>query len=132
MLKFDKHEYLERNERTKYAMERAGIEVLIVADPSNMNYLTGYDAWSFYTPQVVIVTLDRQEPIWIGRNIDVSCAQFTVWLSSDSIIGFPEELVNHQIKHPMTYIADIIRERGLEDKVIGLEKEAYLEILECW
>jgi hypothetical protein len=28
-------------------MEAAGIELLLVVDPSNMNYLTGYDGWSF-------------------------------------------------------------------------------------
>ena len=37
---FDKSEYLERIEKTKYRMERTGIEVLVVVDPANMNYLT--------------------------------------------------------------------------------------------
>jgi Xaa-Pro dipeptidase len=122
---FEKHEYLERIEKTKYEMERAGIEVLVVVDPANMNYLTGYDAWSFYTPQLVIVNLEQQEPIWIGRKMDVACAKFTVWLSSENIIGYPEDVVNHQIKHPMSYISSIIKERGLGNKIIGIEKEAY-------
>ncbi len=25
-----------------------GMEVLLVMDPANMNYLTGFDGWSFY------------------------------------------------------------------------------------
>ncbi len=83
-------------------MERTGIEVLIVVDPANMNYLTGYDAWSFYTPQVVIVDIDKEEPLWIGRKMDAACATFTVWLSPDNAMGYPEDLVNHQIKHPMS------------------------------
>jgi len=122
---FEKNEYLERIERTKHRMEQAGIEVLAVCDPANMNYLTGYDAWSFYTPQVVIVDIDQEEPIWIGRKMDVACAKFTSWLSSDNVIGYPEDLVNSRIKHPMNYIAGVIKERGLENKVIALEKEAY-------
>jgi len=122
---FEKNEYLERIERTKDRMEKAGIEVLAVCDPSNMNYLTGYDAWSFYTPQMAIVGIDLEEPIWIGRKMDVACAKFTSWLSPDNVIGYPEDLVNSQIKHPMSYIAGVIKERGLENKVIALEKEAY-------
>lgn len=122
---FEKHEYLERIERTKYKMERAGIEVLMVVDPANMNYLTGYDAWSFYVPQVVVVGIDQEEPIWIGRKMDAACAKLTVWISPDNIIGYPEDLVNHQIKHPMSFIASVMTEKGLDNRVIGLEKEAY-------
>ena len=97
-----------------------------------MNYLTGYDAWSFYVPQVAIIGIDLDEPIWIGRKQDVACAKLTVWLSADNIIGYPEDLVNHQIKHPMSYVTSIIRERGLDNKVIGLEKEAYyFDIRSC-
>lgn len=125
MAVFEKSEYLERIERTKHKMERAGIEALVLVDPANMNYLTGYDAWSFYTPQVVIVGIDLEEPIWIGRKMDVACAQFTAWLSPENVIGYPEDLVNSQIKHPMSYIVGVMKERGLDNKVIGLEKEAY-------
>ncbi|MGW8186965.1 MAG: aminopeptidase P family N-terminal domain-containing protein, partial [Desulfobacterales bacterium] len=53
MTLFAKDEYLDRLEKTKKRMNTAGIDVLIVSDPANMNYLTGYDGWSFYVPQVV-------------------------------------------------------------------------------
>ena len=48
-------------------MEKAGIDVLFVTDPANMNYLTGYDGWSFYVHQMVVLSLDEPEPVWIGR-----------------------------------------------------------------
>ncbi len=122
---FDKNEYLRRIDRTKDKMEKAGLEALVISDPGNMNYLTGYDACSFYVPQVVILGIDLEEPIWIGRNQDAACAKLTVWLSEKNIIGYPEDLVNHPIKHPMSYITAIMKEHGLENKVIGVEKEAY-------
>lgn len=125
MAVFEKSEYRKRLAKTKDRMEKAGLEVLIINDPGNMNYLTGYDAWSFYVPQVVIIGLDLEEPIWIGRKQDIACAKLTVWLSEENIIGYPEDLVNHQIKHPMSYVSAIIKEHGLESKVIGIEKEAY-------
>ena len=43
---------------------------LVVSDPANMNYLTGYDGWSFYVHQCVVVTEDLAQPIWIGRGQD--------------------------------------------------------------
>ena len=35
-------------------------------DPANINWLSGYDAWSFYTPQVMLVDL-QDGPFWVGR-----------------------------------------------------------------
>ena len=47
MALFAKEEYLERLGKTKARMTDAGVDVLVVSDPANMNYLTGYDGWSF-------------------------------------------------------------------------------------
>ena len=54
-LNFTREEYAERLAKTRAAMERAGIELMIVTDPSNMHWLTGYDGWSFYVHQCVLV-----------------------------------------------------------------------------
>ncbi|MEJ2168846.1 MAG: aminopeptidase P family N-terminal domain-containing protein, partial [Desulfobacterales bacterium] len=42
MALFATEEYHERIRKTKARMEEAGIQVLVAADPANMNYLTGY------------------------------------------------------------------------------------------
>jgi len=47
---FLKAEYDDRLGRVRAAMQSAGLEALIIGDPSNINWLTGYDAWSF-TPR---------------------------------------------------------------------------------
>ena len=66
---FSDAEYTRRLDITRAAMERRGVEVLIVTDPSNMAWLTGYDGWSFYVHQAVVLPLiDR--PYWWGRNQD--------------------------------------------------------------
>ena len=54
-LNFTRAEYAERLAKTRRAMERRGIELLIVSDPSNMAWLTGYDGWSFYVHQCVLL-----------------------------------------------------------------------------
>ena len=56
-LKFSREEYAARLAKTRKAMEQRGVDLLIVSDPSNMAWLTGYDGWSFYVHQAVIVPL---------------------------------------------------------------------------
>jgi ectoine hydrolase len=124
MALFEKSEYLARVEKTKDRMEKAGLEVLVITDPANMNYLTGYDAHSYYVEQAVILAMDVEEPLWIGRNMDVACARFTTWLSPQNMMGYPEDMVQSRLKHPMSYIAGVMKEKGLGKKVIGIEMDA--------
>ena len=59
MLLFENQEYQARVARVKNAMVHRGIELLLVASPANQFWLTGYDGWSFYTPQMVVVSLQQ-------------------------------------------------------------------------
>lgn len=125
MTLFHKDEYLERIEKTKQRMLDAGMDVLVVSDPANMNYLTGYDGWSFYVPQVVVVAVDLATPLWIGRGMDVAGARHTTFLSADHIIGYPDDYVQNPVKHPLNFVADEIKHRGWEKRDIGVEMDAY-------
>jgi len=125
MALFETEEYLERINKTKARMDAAGIQVLIVADPANMNYLTGYDGWSFYVPQVVVVAMAAAEPVWIGRGMDVNGARQTTFLQPENIVGYPDHYVQTPARHPMNFVADEIRRRGWDGNTIGLEMDAY-------
>ena len=76
---------MERVAKTKKSMSEKGIEVLIVTDPANMNYLTGFDGWSFYVHQGVIVALDEEQPMWFGRGQDGNAARLTTYLEEKNI-----------------------------------------------
>jgi len=106
-------------------MVKAGMEVLVLADPANMNYLTGYDGWSFYVPQCVVVAVDEDMPLWIGRGMDAAGARHTTFLDNNSIIGYPDRYVQSVERHPMNFVGDVIRERGWGKRTIGLEMDAY-------
>jgi Xaa-Pro dipeptidase len=116
MALFQEAEYLERIGSTKKRMTDAGIDVLIVSDPANMNYLTGYDGWSFYVHQGVIVSLDAEYPLWFGREQDSNGARLTSWLPDDCIHGYPDEYVQSRYTHTMRWVADLLREKNLEKK----------------
>ncbi len=131
MLAFEKEEYLERIENTKLRMMQFGLDVLLVADPANMNYLTGYDGWSFYTPQVVVVALAQDEPICVVRGIDLNGAKVTTFLDESSLIGYPDEYVQNKRMHPMDFVAEVLEARGLARGAIGVEMDAYYFTAAC-
>ncbi len=123
-LPFEPEEYEERLTKVRTAMEQRGIDVLIATDPSNMAWITGYDGWSFYTHQAVVVTLD-EDPRWWGRAMDAKGAYRTVYMDRDSIIGYPDELVQSGTDHPHSHLADVLLQLGRERSRIGVELDNY-------
>jgi len=123
-LNFDRLEYATRLARTREAMERADIELLIVSDPSNMAWLTGYDGWSFYVHQCVLVPPDG-DPLWYGRGQDAAGALRTVCMAEAQIVGYPDHYVQSRERHPMDRLSDLIADRGWGTKAIGVEMDNY-------
>ena len=125
MLLFDPDEYRARVARTKAAMAERGIDVLLVASPANQFWLTGYDGWSFYTPQMVVVALDRDEPVWIGRKMDAAGARFTAYLAPENVVPYPDDYVGSDTLHPMDFVADRLADMGLDRGRVGVEEDEY-------
>ena len=123
-LNFSRAEYAERLAKTRGAMARAGIDLLIVSDPSNMHGLTGYDGWSFYVHQCVLVAGDG-EPVWYGRGQDANGAKRTAWLSPENIVGYPDHYVQSAERHPMDLLSREIAQRGWARGAIGVEMDNY-------
>ena len=76
-MNFEKTEYIERLKKTKISMQEKGIDLLISQDTANINYLTGYDAWSFYYAQCALVHVDYDEPLLFIRDQDSGCLLYT-------------------------------------------------------
>ncbi|MES0064198.1 aminopeptidase P family N-terminal domain-containing protein, partial [Mesorhizobium sp. M0041] len=123
-LNFTVAEYAERLRKTRSAMEKRGIDTLIVSDPANMNWLTGYDGWSFYVHQAVIVP-PSGDPIWFGRGLDTPGATRTCYFGSEGIASYPDHYVHAPERHPMELLAKLLIDRKLDKGTIGVEKDAY-------
>ncbi len=122
---FEAQEYRDRVERTKKAMQDRGMDLLVISHPANMNYLTGYDGWSFYVHQVVLVSLNQDEPMWLGRGMDANGARLTTSLSEDNIREYADDYVHSLVKHPMHFVADVIKEKGWDKGSIGVEMDQF-------
>src|ERR1700760_1088243 len=124
-LPFDRTKDGGRIAKTRRAMQAAGIDLLIVTDPTNMAWLTGYDGWSFYVHQCVLLAMDG-EPVWYGRGQDANGAKRTVFMSHDHIVGYPDHYVQSPVRHPMDYLStEVIAARGWDRKRIGIEMDNY-------
>ncbi|MCP4316946.1 MAG: ectoine hydrolase DoeA [Hyphomicrobiales bacterium] len=123
-LNFSLEEYEGRLAATRKAMADADIECLIVSDPSNMHWLTGYDGWSFYVHQCVVV-LPQGEPVWYGRGQDANGARRTCYTHHDNIIGYADHYVQSYDRHPMDLLASILDDKGKGGSVIGVEMDNY-------
>ena len=123
-LPFSDAEYERRIALTRAAMQRAGIELLFVTDPSNQNWLTGYDGWSFYVHQGVMLPLEG-DPVWWGRYMDMLGGRRTCWMREENIVGYADHFVQSTVRHPMQDLAERIHEMGLEKAQIGVEMENY-------
>ncbi len=123
-LYFSIAEYEQRLARTRAAMEKLGISMLIVSDPSNMAWLTGYDGWSFYVHQCVLLGLEG-EPYWFGRGQDANGAVRTCFMKPDHIIGYEDHYVQSTERHPMDYLSSILEDKGYAGATIGVEMDNY-------
>ncbi|WP_435259337.1 ectoine hydrolase DoeA [Thioclava sp. FR2] len=123
-LRFSRAEFAERLAKTRAAMEAKGVDLLIVTDPSNMNWLTGYDGWSFYVHQCVVVP-PHGEPIWFGRGMDANGAKHTAYLKPENMIGYPDHYVQSTERHPMDYLSALLTDRGWGGLRIGVEMDNY-------
>lgn len=128
---FTADEYARRLSATKQRMAESGFDLIICQDPANLCWLTGFDGWSFYVPQAVVVHLDEAAPIWFGRAQDARCARITTDLPDDNIVPFSERLVQHPVEHPFDELADLVRRKGWGRAHIGVEMDAHYYTARC-
>jgi ectoine hydrolase len=122
---FTPDEYVRRLNETKTRMTAAGLDLLICQDPANMGWLTGFDGWSFYVPQAVLVHVGEDAPVWFGREQDAKAAHLTTDIPAANIVGFSERLIHHSTEHPFDELAELIRSRGWGTGTIGVELDAH-------
>jgi Xaa-Pro aminopeptidase len=115
-----KEEYENRHERVKNAMDEAGIDLLLITQQENVEYLSGYlsSHWFMHgiIPGVVLLPL-YEEPCLLVPHFWLGTAQKKSWI---------EEIITHRKSHsnPDTFsdlVVDVIKQRNWERGVIGYE-----------
>ncbi len=125
---FPPAEYADRLAGVQAVMEQREMDTLVVADPANLYYLSGYNAWSFYMPQCLVIPVGGV-PHLFARAMDALGAHHTAYLPAAQVHGYPETLVHRHDVHPFDWIAERARELGLlgdyKPDVVGVELDAH-------
>ena len=125
---FSLDEYERRLDAVQERMAERGLVTLVVVDPANIYYLCGYNAWSFYVPQCLMVPVDGR-PHLFARAMDAHGAHWTASLPTDQVHGYPEHLVHHPETHPFDWVTHRAVEVGVlpdePDALIGAEMDAH-------
>ena len=129
---FTKAEYKKRLMKVKDAMRKKGIDLMVSQDPANMNYLTGYDAWSFYYAQCVLVHINEDEPICFLRPMDAGGAYIKTYLQNKNIIRYDEKCIHTWPSHPYEYLVEEIKRRKWDNQSIGLEMDSHYFTAFCY
>ena len=129
---FTKEEYKQRLKKVQKMMEKKGIDLLISHDTNNLNYLTGYDAWSFYYAQCALVHVNAEEPICFVREQDAGGAHIKTYLKKENIVVYDEDYIHTWPKHPYDYLVKIIKDKKWDKICIGLEMDAHYFTAYCY
>ena len=131
-MNFTVKEYKNRLKKVQSEMQKKGIELLISQDTANINYLTGYDAWSFYYSQCVIVHVNFDEPLCFVRAQDAGGAFITTYLKKENIIIYDEKYIHTWPTHPYDALVDLIKKKKWDKINIGVEMDAHYFTAYCY
>ena len=131
-MNFTVKEYKNRLKKVQSEMQKKGIELLISQDTANINYLTGYDAWSFYYSQCVIVHANSDEPLCFVRAQDAGGAFITTYLKKENIIIYDEKYIHTWPTHPYDALVDLIKKKKWDKINIGVEMDAHYFTAYCY
>ena len=131
-MSFSKNEYKERLKKVQSSMQKKGIELLISQDTANINYLTGYDAWSFYYAQCVIVHINSDEPICFIRAQDAGGAFIKTYLKKENIVIYDEKYIHTWPSHPYDALVNLLKKNKWDKLKIGVEMDAHYFTAYCY
>jgi len=131
-MSFSKNEYKNRLKKVQSSMQKKGIELLISQDTANINYLTGYDAWSFYYAQCVIVHINSDEPICFIRAQDAGGAFIKTYLKKENIVIYDEKYIHTWPSHPYDALVNLLKKNKWDKLQIGVEMDAHYFTAYCY
>ena len=111
-LLFSMEEYKRRYDLIMERMHQAGLDAILVRNPENICYLTGYETPGHYNYHGLLLSSD--EPVFILRLFEEANVSEFSWLARTVTIE------DHE--HPAEVVARTIDQMGLASARIGFEK----------
>ncbi|MBB4232950.1 aminopeptidase P family N-terminal domain-containing protein [Rhizobium mongolense] len=114
---------MRRLSAVKTEMEQQELEVFVITNIANIAYLTGYTGKTGKDVQALIVSVKNEEPTFITRRQDVPGARHFMFIDSNRVIGYPEDLVANPnpLKDEWDAVTDLLLDNGFGHRRIGIE-----------
>ncbi len=118
-LAFAPEEYAIRLESLREAMALQELDALVLTEPANIAWATGYDAVSVEAPMAAILSM-ADGPRWWGAERDRAGAAATVWMAEERLAAYAEI----DGRHPFADLAAKLGDWGLGKARIGVELDS--------
>jgi Xaa-Pro aminopeptidase len=116
---FSQDVFEERIKRARVAMATAGLEALLIAGLEDLYYFGGYDSWvGVNSPQAMIITRHADAPTLLVRDVDLTLAQETTFISDIRTYKLNAEYFPDLVQ-------DILAEKGVRSGSVGIEQASY-------
>jgi len=119
---FPRSEYLRRVTAVKAEMAKREMDSLVVHDTANMTYLTGHTGIPTVIPQALVISMKKEEPIFILRKMDAPAAHHQTFLAPESIIAYSEDLIGNPNADGYDVAIDLLNDLGVASGGVGLEQ----------
>lgn len=119
---FETSEFRSRLDKIRVSMSDTRIDALLVISQASQCYLTGYNSFSGFEPQALLVTL-KEDPYFVLRKMDADAAtQAGCWLPRDRVVGYAESYVSGTGEHSAwDFIAQFVKTKVSGAAYIGAE-----------
>jgi Xaa-Pro aminopeptidase len=116
---FPREVFEERIARARSAMAIAGLEALLIVALEHLYYFGGYDSWvGVNSPQAMILTRSNDEPTLLIRDVDLTLARETSFLSDIRTYRLIADYFPDIVR-------DILVEKGVRGGAVGVEQASY-------
>ena len=109
-------EYHHRLNELRKRMQERLLDAVVISDPENLFYLTGYQTTGYSYFQALVVPLEG-EPISITRELEASNMVHRTWVEEARCYTDTGDAIQE--------LFNIIKDLGLEHKYIGYERNSY-------
>jgi Xaa-Pro dipeptidase len=116
-LAFSPEEYARRYDVIQAAMEKQGLDALLVRGPENITYVSGYESPGYYRYHCIVIP-KHGEPIFVVRDFE--------WINSPEFAWSTRLAKVYDWDHSPSVTSNVLAQLGLTSgKRIGVEKQCF-------
>ncbi|MFT8776243.1 MAG: Xaa-Pro peptidase family protein [Gluconacetobacter liquefaciens] len=113
---FTRDEFTGRQDRARQAMQKAGLDAMLVTSPENIYYLTGQQTPGYYTFQCLLLPVSG-EPSFVVRQLEYFNLVANTFLTDIHPFGDSDD--------PMAVLNALLQQKGLKGRRVGVEKSGW-------